>query len=233
MHIVVLGGGSTGEHFVGALRRLDHESEITLVERRLVGGECSYWACMPTKTMLRAPELVAAAAPFLRCGDRRKARSAARLRVARRGRRARRHLAGRMARRPEREADPRRRRRSRAGHALGRRRGAAVRPARDRDWLVAGDPADRGARLGRLLDERRSDRDARGARAARWCSAAARSAASSRSSSSASAHRSRSWRAARGCSRAWTPTRPRSSRKRCARTASTSVSTSRAESVSK
>ncbi len=59
MHTVVLGGGSTGEHFIGALRRLDHEVEITLVERRLVGGECSYWACMPTKTMLRAPELVA------------------------------------------------------------------------------------------------------------------------------------------------------------------------------
>jgi pyruvate/2-oxoglutarate dehydrogenase complex dihydrolipoamide dehydrogenase (E3) component len=61
MQIVVLGGGSTGEHFVGALRRLDHDAEITVVERRLVGGECSYWACMPTKTMLRAPELVAEA----------------------------------------------------------------------------------------------------------------------------------------------------------------------------
>jgi len=46
-HVVVLGGGSTGEHFVGALRRLDDTSEVTLVERRLVGGECSYWACMP------------------------------------------------------------------------------------------------------------------------------------------------------------------------------------------
>jgi len=61
MHTVVLGGGSSGEHFVGALRRLDRESRITVVERRLVGGECSYYACMPTKTMLRAPELVAAA----------------------------------------------------------------------------------------------------------------------------------------------------------------------------
>jgi len=59
-HVVVLGGGSTGEHFVGALRRLDHESRVTLIERRLVGGECSYWACMPTKTMVRAPELFAA-----------------------------------------------------------------------------------------------------------------------------------------------------------------------------
>ncbi len=61
MHIVVLGGGSSGEHFVGALRRLDKSSRVTVVERRLVGGECSYWACMPTKTMLRAPELRAAA----------------------------------------------------------------------------------------------------------------------------------------------------------------------------
>lgn len=60
-HVVVLGGGSTGEHFVGALRRLDPSSQLTVVERRLVGGECSYWACMPTKTMLRTPELFAAA----------------------------------------------------------------------------------------------------------------------------------------------------------------------------
>ena len=57
MKVVVLGGGSTGEHFVGALRRLDADVELTLVESRLVGGECSYFACMPTKTMLRAAEL--------------------------------------------------------------------------------------------------------------------------------------------------------------------------------
>jgi len=57
VRVVVLGGGSTGEHFVGALRRLDGDAEITLVESRLVGGECSYFACMPTKTMLRATEL--------------------------------------------------------------------------------------------------------------------------------------------------------------------------------
>ncbi len=70
MRVVVLGGGSSGEHFVGALRRLDPAAELTLVERRLVGGECSYWACMPTKTMLRAPELVAEArrAPGLEPG---------------------------------------------------------------------------------------------------------------------------------------------------------------------
>jgi pyruvate/2-oxoglutarate dehydrogenase complex dihydrolipoamide dehydrogenase (E3) component len=57
--VVVLGGGSTGEHFVGALRRFDDDAEITLVESRLVGGECSYFACMPTKTMLRTTELAA------------------------------------------------------------------------------------------------------------------------------------------------------------------------------
>ena len=59
MKVVILGGGSTGEHFVGALRRFDADAEVTLVESRLVGGECSYFACMPTKTMLRATELAA------------------------------------------------------------------------------------------------------------------------------------------------------------------------------
>jgi pyruvate/2-oxoglutarate dehydrogenase complex dihydrolipoamide dehydrogenase (E3) component len=68
VNVVVLGGGSTGEHFVGALRRRDEDVEITLVERRLVGGECSYYACMPTKTMLRATELASSLerAPGLR-----------------------------------------------------------------------------------------------------------------------------------------------------------------------
>ena len=57
----MIGGGSTGEHFVGALRRLDADVSITLVEHHLVGGECSYYACMPSKTLLRSPEILAEA----------------------------------------------------------------------------------------------------------------------------------------------------------------------------
>src|SRR3990170_2257234 len=59
--VVVLGAGSSGEHFVDALRRLDPEVEIVVVERHLAGGECSYYACLPTKTLLRPVEAVAAA----------------------------------------------------------------------------------------------------------------------------------------------------------------------------
>jgi pyruvate/2-oxoglutarate dehydrogenase complex dihydrolipoamide dehydrogenase (E3) component len=59
--VVVLGAGSSGEHFVGALRRLDREVEIVVVERALAGGECSYYACLPTKTLLRPTEVLEAA----------------------------------------------------------------------------------------------------------------------------------------------------------------------------
>jgi pyruvate/2-oxoglutarate dehydrogenase complex dihydrolipoamide dehydrogenase (E3) component len=58
--VVVLGAGSSGEHFVGALRRLDPDVRITIVERGLAGGECSYYACLPTKTLLRPTEVLAA-----------------------------------------------------------------------------------------------------------------------------------------------------------------------------
>jgi pyruvate/2-oxoglutarate dehydrogenase complex dihydrolipoamide dehydrogenase (E3) component len=59
--VVVLGAGVAGEAFIAALRRLDAEAEITLVERALVGGECSYWACIPSKTLLRPLEVLARA----------------------------------------------------------------------------------------------------------------------------------------------------------------------------
>jgi pyruvate/2-oxoglutarate dehydrogenase complex dihydrolipoamide dehydrogenase (E3) component len=59
--VLVLGAGSSGEHFVGALRALDPDVEIVVVERALAGGECSYYACIPTKTLLRPGEARTAA----------------------------------------------------------------------------------------------------------------------------------------------------------------------------
>jgi pyruvate/2-oxoglutarate dehydrogenase complex dihydrolipoamide dehydrogenase (E3) component len=59
--VVILGGGSTGEAAAGALREFEPDTPITLVERGLVGGECSYFACMPSKALLRPPEAIAAA----------------------------------------------------------------------------------------------------------------------------------------------------------------------------
>ncbi len=56
-HVVVLGGGATGEAFMGTLRRLDKDVRMTLAEDELVGGECSYWACIPSKTLLRPVEV--------------------------------------------------------------------------------------------------------------------------------------------------------------------------------
>jgi pyruvate/2-oxoglutarate dehydrogenase complex dihydrolipoamide dehydrogenase (E3) component len=59
--VVVLGAGATGEAFVAALRRLAPDAEVVVVESELVGGECSYWACIPSKTLLRPLEVLARA----------------------------------------------------------------------------------------------------------------------------------------------------------------------------
>ena len=181
--VVVLGGGSAGEAFVGALSRLEGDFQMTLVERALVGGECTYWACMPSKTLLRAPELLAAARQAPGAAE---AASGA-LDLERvfwwrdqvvdglRGRRTRGVARGSRHRSRPRRRDgegPRRPRRRRAR--------ASVRQARHRHRLASGAAADRRARGRAPLDdgerhgvERRS-RVARGRRRrCFWCRARA------------------------------------------------------------
>lgn len=58
--VVVIGGGSTGENV--AARAVRGGLTAALVESELYGGECSYWACMPSKALLRPVEVAAMAA---------------------------------------------------------------------------------------------------------------------------------------------------------------------------
>ena len=57
--VIVIGGGPAGETAAG--RCADRGFSVALVERELVGGECSYWGCVPSKTLIRPGDVLAAA----------------------------------------------------------------------------------------------------------------------------------------------------------------------------
>jgi len=57
--VIVIGAGPPGEVVAG--RCADGGLAVALVERELVGGECSYWACIPSKTLLRPGYILAQA----------------------------------------------------------------------------------------------------------------------------------------------------------------------------
>jgi pyruvate/2-oxoglutarate dehydrogenase complex dihydrolipoamide dehydrogenase (E3) component len=55
--VIVIGAGPAGEVCAG--RAAEQGLDVALVERELVGGECAYWACMPSKALLRPAQLLA------------------------------------------------------------------------------------------------------------------------------------------------------------------------------
>ena len=57
--VVCVGGGVAGEAIAAGLR--DSGLSLAVVERELVGGECPYWGCMPSKTLLRSAETLSEA----------------------------------------------------------------------------------------------------------------------------------------------------------------------------
>src|ERR1700759_519350 len=57
--VLVIGAGPAGEHAAGRLAGAG--LRVAIVERELAGGECSYWGCIPSKTLIRPADALAAA----------------------------------------------------------------------------------------------------------------------------------------------------------------------------
>jgi pyruvate/2-oxoglutarate dehydrogenase complex dihydrolipoamide dehydrogenase (E3) component len=57
--VIIIGMGVGGEAAAGRL--LAAGRRVAVIERELIGGECAYWACIPSKTLLRGPEVRAEA----------------------------------------------------------------------------------------------------------------------------------------------------------------------------
>src|SRR5215813_8008835 len=57
--VLVIGAGPAGEHAAGRLA--GGGLRVAIIERELVGGECSYWGCIPSKTLIRPGDVLAAA----------------------------------------------------------------------------------------------------------------------------------------------------------------------------
>src|SRR5947207_15973817 len=57
--VIVIGAGPPGENAAG--RAVDRGMTAAIVEERLAGGECSYYGCIPSKTLIRPGDVIAAA----------------------------------------------------------------------------------------------------------------------------------------------------------------------------
>ena len=216
--VVVLGLGPGGEHV--AIKLAQAGLDVVGIEDRLVGGECPYYGCVPSKMMIAAAHVVAAA----RTGPRLRRDRDGRARLvpgrppdARRGhRRLGRHRRGQAPRGQRRPFRPRPRR---AGRPRTRRASAARRTSPARAWCStpaprpAAPPIDglEGTPYWTNRDAVTADRAARVAGRARR---RRRSAASSPRSSPGSASRSPSSRWPTGWSRSRSPRPPRCWRRR-------------------